>query len=263
MAKPWGQRMLPPPFAGLGSGEAVGEIWYSGVGGAPADLLVKYLFTSERLSIQVHPDDDGARRLGLSGGKDEAWLVLAAEPDATIGLGLVRPCSADEVRAAALDGSIEMLLDWRPAAAGDVFYLPAGTVHALGPGLVVAEIQQNADVTFRLYDYGRPRELHLDEAMAVARLGPWTPPALPRRIGDGREVLVEGGRFVIERWTGGTGLPVGDACWLVPLAGACSIAGEELSAGEVALVQGSGRIDLDDGSTLLVAYAGGAVREAA
>jgi mannose-6-phosphate isomerase len=162
--KPWGQRRLPPMFAPP-PGKRIGEVWFTG---SEFLLLVKYLFTSERLSIQVHPSDEQARALGLPRGKTECWYILDAEPDATIGLGLIRPVSTDELRAAALDGSIEQLMNWRPVAAGDFLFVPAGTIHAIGGGISLIEIQQNSDVTFRLYDYGRPRELHLDNAIAVA-----------------------------------------------------------------------------------------------
>src|SRR3546814_2738640 len=91
-------------------------------------------------------------------GKDEAWLILAAEPDSTIALGTKRPVGREELRDAALDGSIEDLLDWKPVKAGDFYYSPAGTVHAIGAGITLIEVQQNVDLTYRLYDYGRPRD---------------------------------------------------------------------------------------------------------
>ena len=161
--KPWGVGQLPAPFAAEG-GKRIGEIWFE----PPAALnrlLVKYIFTSEKLSVQVHPSD--AQRPGH--GKEECWLVLDAEPDARLAIGFRHNVMPEQIRAAALDGSIEQLLDWHRARRGDFFYLPAGTVHAIGPGLSLVEIQQNSDITYRLYDYGRPRELHLDAAMDVAQ----------------------------------------------------------------------------------------------
>ena len=153
--KVWGRHQLSPWFPDApAEGEPVGEVWYE-MEGVPADapeLLVKFLFTSEKLSIQVHPGDAAARASGYPRGKDEAWLVLAAEPQATIALGLKREVSRDALRAAALDGSIETLVEWRPVKAGDVIYSPAGTVHAIGPGLAIVEVQQNLDLTYRLYD---------------------------------------------------------------------------------------------------------------
>src|SRR6185295_6266864 len=153
--KPWGRTGLPPRF-GAPDGRRIGELWFTGGGELP--LLAKYIFTSERLSIQVHPPE-----------KTECWYVLDAEPGATIGLGLLREISSDELRSAALDGSIERLVAWRPVRAGDFFFVPPGTIHAIGGGLTLLEFQQNADVTWRLYDYGRPRALHVEEAVAVAR----------------------------------------------------------------------------------------------
>ena len=247
----WGRRDLagpfaPPPNAGA---EPIGEIWFEDEAGA--ELLVKYLFTAERLSIQVHPSDSAARALGHRRGKDEAWYILAAEPGAAIGLGLTREVAPEALRAAALDGSIERLLDWREVAAGDVFYSPAGTVHAIGAGLSLIEVQQNLDLTYRLYDYGRPRELHLDEAVAVAEPGPWIRPFEPRELAPGRTVLAAGGAFALERWTGAVRIDVPDGTMLIPLAG--DEAGEVWAA--------DGRVELPGPVDLLAAYPGGELLE--
>ena len=251
----WGRRDLAGAFAppaGAGS-EPIGEIWFEGA--ADAALLVKYLFTSERLSIQVHPDDEAARAAGYQRGKDEAWYVLSAEPDAVIGLGLTHQVSRDALRAAALDGSIEHLLDWRPVRAGETFYSPAGTIHAIGGGLSLIEIQQNLDLTYRLYDYGRPRELHLDEGVAVADPAPWNPPFEPVQNGP-RTILAAGQAFVLERWTIGNDavatLPKDSV--LIPLAAGGTIDGAPLEAGTVWAAEG--RVALA-GADLLAAYPGG------
>ena len=130
--KPWGRHELRAPFrAAPANGEPVGEIWFQAPGDAAPDLLIKYLFTSEKLSVQVHPDDEQAHARGLPRGKDECWLILGAEPGSTIALGTKAPVERDRLRAAALDGSIEQLLDWKPVKAGDFFYVPSGTVHAI------------------------------------------------------------------------------------------------------------------------------------
>ena len=134
--------------------------------------MAKYLFTTERLSIQVHPDDATAQARGYPRGKDECWIILDVADDAELGIGTVREASGDEVIAAAQDGSIVDLLDWRKPAVGDFIYNPAGTIHALGPGLTVLEIQQAVDLTYRLFDYGRPRELHLEESRDVVEARP-------------------------------------------------------------------------------------------
>lgn len=176
-----------------GSGRKVGEIWFEAPDGRPLPLLVKYLFTSEALSVQVHPDDDQARARGLPNGKSECWYVVAAEPGARIGLGFDRALTPEELRAAALDGSIERLMTWHAAQAGDFFSVPAGTVHAIGAGLTLIEVQQPSDTTYRLYDYGRPRELHLDDAVAVAAAAPY-PPDMRR---SGGRLLLDGPHFAI------------------------------------------------------------------
>jgi mannose-6-phosphate isomerase len=144
----------------------VGEVWF------PASdslaILVKFLFTSDNLSVQVHPGDEYARRHHGSCGKTEIWQILRAAPEAKVAVGLRETVTARRLRDAALSGEIMNLLNWMPARAGDTFSVPAGAVHAIGGGLTICEIQQHSDVTYRLYDYGRPRELHLDHALEVA-----------------------------------------------------------------------------------------------
>lgn len=239
----WGRRDIPAGFPRLGDGVPVGEIWFETAPDAP--LLVKYLFTAERLSIQVHPDDAAAQARGFPRGKDEAWYILAAEPDARIGLGLTHEVSREELRAAALDGSIETLLDWRPVAPGEMLYAPAGTVHAIGGGISLVEIQQNLDLTYRLYDYGRPRELHLDDGIAVATPAPWSPaPA------DG-PVLARGKAFRVERWSEGG--PLAGPAVVVPLAAAGTIDGQDLTTGTCWAVDGEAKI-AGEGVDLLVAF---------
>ena len=264
VAKPWGRGDIPAAFGpALAQGEPLGEVWFPDPAGDEAELLVKYLFTSEKLSVQVHPGDRDARAAGYRRGKDEAWIVLAADSGATIGLGLRRAVSRAALREAALDGSIEDLIDWRPVRAGDVFYSPAGTVHALGPGLIVAEIQQNLDLTYRLYDYGRPRELHLDEGIAVAdpSLSPGSAAAEP--IAEGRIRLAGGPAFVVERWRGVQamiGADSGAPIWLVPLAGNSRIDGARMEPGSVWVARGPSRLDVPAEADLLLAYSGGGVR---
>ena len=257
----WGRRDLPPPFADVRAArEPIGEIWFEDPGRDP-DLLVKYLFTSERLSIQVHPGDEAARALGHARGKDEAWVVLAAEEDAVIGLGLTREVSKDALRAAALDGSIETLLDWRPVGAGDVYYSPAGTIHAIGPGLSLVEVQQNVDLTYRLYDYGRPRELHLEEAVAVADPRPFGRASEPRALAPGRELLAAGPAFVLERlsgpFDGPLDLPAGADLILIPLAGEAVVEGQTLEPGTAWTADRGAGLRAGSGWVALVAYPGG------
>jgi mannose-6-phosphate isomerase len=167
--KIWGATRLEPWFPN--SPSKIGEVWFE----AGQDLpLVKFLFTTEKLSVQVHPGDAYARQHHDSLGKTEMWYVLAAEPGARIAAGFREPLTPEQVRAAAVSGEIEGLLQWFEARPGDTFFIPAGTVHAIGAGLALCEIQQNSDVTYRLYDYGRPRELHLDQALAVSHLDPYS-----------------------------------------------------------------------------------------
>ena len=119
-----------------------------------------------------------------------------------------------------MDGPIEDLVDWKAVKAGDVYYSPARTVHAIVPGLMLVEVQQNVDLTYRLYDYGRPRELHLKDGIAVSNPVPYFAPYVAKEIAPGRAILADGVAFVLERWVrSGDAALVGDgrAIWLVPL----------------------------------------------
>jgi mannose-6-phosphate isomerase len=194
--KVWGSDLTQPWFANPGR-QKIGEIWFQASDQAP--LLVKLLFTSDKLSVQVHPKDDYAREHENSPGKTEMWHILRADPGAQVALGLTQEISKERLREVSLSGEIEQLLRWYPAAQGDTFYVPAGTIHAIGGGLVLCEIQQISDVTYRLYDYGRPRELHLDRGIEVSNLGPYRENQAPVAIGSGHQLLAEGPYFRTER----------------------------------------------------------------
>lgn len=188
--KVWGTTRTEPWF-GNSEGRTIGEIWYAAPEVLP--VLLKFLFTSDRLSVQVHPDDAYARSHGEARGKTEMWHVLRAEPGATVALGLRERASAERVREAALNGEIVEMLDWVSAREGDTFFIPAGTIHAIGGGLVLCEIQQHSDCTYRLYDYQRKpeRALHLDDSLAVARLTPADCRKASSPVSEGRELLAE------------------------------------------------------------------------
>ncbi len=259
--KPWGRTTLWPGFTDPAPGaEPVGEVWFQQAGDRTPDLLVKYLFTSEKLSVQVHPNDEQAQAAGLPRGKDECWLILAAESDSTIAIGTLEPMDRETLKAAALDGSIEHMLDWKPVKAGDFFYSASNTIHAIGAGITLIEVQQNSDTTYRLYDYGRPRELHLDEGIAVSDPAPFVAPPAPGRIAADRELLVEGPKFVLERWSGdGTrnvALPDGVTGWLVPITGSGRADAVDWKAGECVSLTGSAVVTATADADLLFAYPG-------
>ncbi len=258
--KPWGRMRLYPGFPDPAADQdPVGEIWFQTPGDATPDLLIKYLFTSEKLSVQVHPNDEQAHAAGLPRGKDECWVILDAEPDSTIALGTKEPVSREQLREAALDGSIEHLLDWKPVKAGDFFYSASGTIHAIGAGITLIEVQQNSETTYRLYDYGRPRELHLDEGIAVSEPVPYEPHPMPGRVEADRTILVEGPKFVLERWPGGhraITLPEGVTGWLIPVRGEGVVDGVAWRAGDCLTVEGNAQIEAEVGSDLLFAYPG-------
>jgi mannose-6-phosphate isomerase len=244
--KPWGRTELPPMFDPP-AGKRIGEVWFTD--GADLPLLTKYIFTSERLSVQVHPDDEQARARGLAHGKSECWYILDADPDATLGLGLKREVGKDELREAALDGSIEELMDWRSVSAGDFVFVPSGTVHAIGAGISLLEFQQNADVTYRLYDYGRPRELHLDDGVAVSNPARFRDDLVQHLSGGERRTLVDGPHFILLRTND-------DALqdrlrWVIPLEGEVRANEEVARLGDCLLLQPNQEIEAD-GATLLI-----------
>ena len=244
--KPWGVSTLPPMFDPP-PGKRIGEVWFTGGGDLP--LLLKYLFTSERLSVQVHPDDAYARAHGLPHGKTECWYVLDAEPGSTIALGLLREASRDDLRAAALDGSIEQLMDWKPVRAGDFFFVPPGTIHAIGSGISLMEFQQNIDLTYRLYDYGRPRELHLDDGLAVSRPAPY-PAALTQHLGGSEtRTLLDGPHFTLVH-TSKDALEDRQR-WVMPIKGEVRGNGDTAGPGECLLLNPGDLLD-SDGARLLI-----------
>lgn len=252
LEKPWGRVGLPESLVGSCT-EAVGEIWFQ----PPTPLesiLTKYLFTSAKLSVQVHPRGP----LSPTGrGKDECWLVIDAAPGARLATGFRERIEPEAIRKAALEGTIEELLDWREVSVNDFLYVPAGTVHAMGPGLTLIEVQQSTDITYRLYDYGRDRPLHLDDAIGSA-IGGAHPADLRRHIDPGlSQVLVEGPFFslahigrspaedVLAQFQG----PV----QLVPIDGLCRSAGIDVAAGCSAMVSSALDVDFSDCPRCLVA----------
>jgi len=265
LPKPWGVFDLLPWSNARHDGNAIGEIWYERDSQATADtsLLLKLLFTSQPLSIQVHPDDKFAHSIGLPSGKSEAWYVLSAAPDAKIALGLNQHLTRQQLRNAIDDGSISNLVVWQTVSADDVIFVPAGTIHAIGAGLVIAEIQQRSDATFRLFDYGRQRELHVDRAIAVANTGPAIFQVKPKRITRERTLLLSTPHFVFERinlapnsaWR----MNAERETWILILSGNAFIGSFDVGVGDVMFAQ-SDRVTIHtnaDGMTALVAYTSG------
>jgi mannose-6-phosphate isomerase len=282
--RPWGVRDLSAWFPGLVTAVPLGEAWFTAnenalsaggtlgawigadtrgvLGQQTADrscpLLVKLLFTSARLSVQVHPDDTYAREHHGSRGKTEAWQVLDATADAELGLGFVRRLSPDEAVETAGNGAIERLLAWRPTRAGDTWLVPAGTVHAIGAGLTILEVQENSDVTYRLYDYGRPRDLHLEHGFAVADLGPYPLANEHLTLAPGRERLTTCEYFTLERWalSGELAFAPREPFYhlLVVTAGEGRVAGEPTSRGDVWLVPAASdpfTVDVEQGEAVI------------
>jgi mannose-6-phosphate isomerase len=215
----WGKKDLTPWYAETGTTELVGEAWLTGPQcvvetgplagqtlasvaeklGGEFPLLVKILFPADKLSVQVHPDDAQAKIMGETRGKTECWYVLEAEPNATVALGLKLGVGAKEVAASVESGTMESLMQHVPVAVGDMLFVDAGTVHAIGPGVVLLETQQTSDVTYRLYDYGRPRELHLEKGLKVLKSETQAGKVAPRMM-DGFTRLIEQKYFTVDRF---------------------------------------------------------------
>ncbi len=208
-ARPWGTQDLSPIYPNHRFQEKIGEAWLTGdackvangplagksltelssrfgrelVGDAAPDparfpLLLKFLFPHEKLSVQVHPDDEAARLVGQPWGKTECWYVAHAKPGAQVGLGLKPGVTRAQFEEAIHEQRAEEMLNWLNVFPGEIIYVTGGTVHTLGPGAIIVETQQQSDVTYRLYDYGRGRELHLKEGLAVVK----------EKVGSGKAV---------------------------------------------------------------------------
>ena len=198
--RPWGTTDLSPIYPNHRFDEKIGESWLTGdhckvanghlrgqslaelsaqfgkqlVGDAAPDpsrfpLLLKFLFPHEKLSVQVHPDDEAARRVGEPCGKTECWYVAHAKPGSQIALGLRPGITHAQFEQAIHQQRAEELLNWINVFPGEMIYVAGGTVHTLGPGSIIVETQQQSDTTYRLYDYGRPRELHLKAGLAAVK----------------------------------------------------------------------------------------------
>src|SRR3954453_21875584 len=233
--RPWGTEDLSPIYPNHRFSEKIGEAWLSGdeckvangplagktiaqlstqyerdlVGHAARDarrfpLLLKFLFPHEKLSVQVHPDDTQALRVGQPWGKTECWYVAHAKPGAQIGLGLKPGVTAGQLEDAIHQNRAEEVLNWVNVYAGDMIYVAGGTVHTLGPGSVIVETQQQSDCTYRLYDYGRPRELHLERGLAAVKVAHGSGKISRARAasdnGAQHEELIAAPYFVVDRF---------------------------------------------------------------
>jgi mannose-6-phosphate isomerase len=252
--KVWGRKSLAPWFPD--SERNIGEVWFLADRELP--LLVKLLFTSEKLSIQVHPDDGE----GVERGKTEMWHILEAEPGARIALGFREPIARERLREACCNGEIEELVNWFPVKAGETYFTPAHTVHAIGAGIVLCEIQQHSDVTYRLWDYGRPREMHLEQGVAIAELEVHAGPARPVAIEQGRNLLVRSRHFITEALclpAGASYTPSPETCQLlIVVEGRGTIGEQAMETGEVWYLPDTAeipRVSTEEGIRLLRTYA--------
>jgi mannose-6-phosphate isomerase len=251
--KVWGKTRLAPWHPD--SKTAIGEIWYLADRELP--ILVKMLFTAEDLSVQVHPadGDDGPN------GKTEMWYILEAEPGASVAVGFREPITRERLRESALTGEIERLQSRFSVRPGDVVFTPARTVHAIGAGLVLFEIQQNSDITYRLWDYGRNRPMQVEQGAAIADPGVHPGATAPKPLAPGREELARCPYFVTElaRMRQGESVtPPARRCqqW-IGVEGRATIAGRPFAPGEVWLLPEEGpqpEIRAEADSRFLIAY---------
>lgn len=296
-ARVWGRRDLRPWYSETGTEAPVGEAWLTGpdsiaetgpfagqrlreiveahpdtvLGPGPQaaaefPLLIKMLFPAEKLSVQVHPDDAQAQAMGQPRGKTECWYVLEAAAGAAVALGLKPDTSVADVRTAVAAGTLEDRLLWVPVQTGEMIFVDAGTVHAIGPGMVLLETQQTSDITFRLYDYGRPRELHLEDGLRVMRSKTGAGKVGSLRM-DGYTRLIAERYFTVDRYDLAAGqqarvMPDAPGC-LAGLGGRAWVRAEgfepvELRAGQaVVLPVGAGLVAVDtaDGAGFVRCFA--------
>ncbi|HEV2133686.1 MAG TPA: type I phosphomannose isomerase catalytic subunit [Terracidiphilus sp.] len=224
----WGFRDLRPWYDKVAGADPIGEVWLTGddslvatgphAGKRLADLfsaahssllgpaapspasplLIKVLFAREKLSVQVHPDDRMAQKYGEPRGKTECWYCLAAEPNAAVAVGLKSGVTLSQVEEQIRAGTLEASLNVVPVAAGDMVFVDAGTVHAIWPGPILLETQQNCDLTYRMFDYGRPRELHVKKSLEATKLVTRAGKVAPQPLAD-RTLLIDVEYFRVER----------------------------------------------------------------
>ena len=228
VARVWGSRDLRPWYDHEAGDDPIGEVWLTGdeclvqtgdhkgkslaalfseepaallgtdSAGTGSPLLIKMIFAREKLSVQVHPDDRLAHKYGHPRGKTECWYALAAEPGAEVAVGIKPGVGLDQIRTGIEDCTLEKSLNLLPVAEGDMFFVDAGTVHAIWPGSILLETQQNCDLTYRMYDYGRPRELHIDKSLEATRLTTRAGKVPAQPLAD-RNVLINVEYFRVER----------------------------------------------------------------
>ncbi len=262
--KPRGSTDLRPWNQHHRDGTAIGELWFqrSDPNAPDPALLLKLLFTTEPLSLQVHPDDAFARSVGLDHGKTEAWYVLSAAAGARVATGLKLQITTSQLRVSIEDGSIADLVQWRRVVKDDIVFIPAGTIYSIGPGLVLAEIQQRSDVTYRLFDYGRHRELQVDNAVSVADVGPAEIQPVQVSLSDSRTLLVANSYFVLERVEFSPGsrweIDAKGETWFLVLEGQAQVGLMQASIGQAIFLEGgrAGTIVGSGGLKGLVAYLG-------
>ena len=284
----WGKYDLEPWYSAsdiggdpaIHDGDKVGEAWLTGpdcvvetgdktgttmremaklyptqLGAGEYPLLVKMLFPDDKLSVQVHPDDEQAQQKGLNRGKTECWYVLEAIAGAQVACGLKSGVGVEDMRKAIDENSLEDNLEMIPVSAGDMIFVDAGTVHAIGPGVVLLEVQQTCDCTYRLFDYGRPRELHLDDGLAVVKLKTKAGKVKPEKW-DEFTRLIESEYFVVDRFDLHAGqtleMPMDGIGCVVGIRGNAAVNEVQFGVGQAIVVpEGSITVSSKDGASVV------------
>ena len=225
-------------------------------------MLIKLIDAAQPLSIQVHPSDENAKELGAIGGKTEMWIICDCEKDAFLYFGVKERLSTEKFKEAILDGTITEYLNKVPVKPGDTFFISAGTIHAIGAGITICEIQQTSDTTYRLYDYkrkdkdGNERELHIEKGMIASNLDPINSFYVEGEIVGNELKLVSCPFFNVSRIevAGATEITVDDESFaaFTVTEGVGEIGSVEVSKGDTVFVAaGTGEIYLDGVMTVV------------
>ena len=220
-------------------------------------ILIKLLDAKQNLSVQVHPSDDYALKYENSFGKTEMWYIVEGEEGAGVYLGFKRDVTKEEFEKAIEEQTLMELLNFYPAKAGDCFFIPSGTIHAIGAGCLICEIQQNSNLTYRVYDYGRtdangnPRQLHVEKALKVTDFSKFQPPVFENNVLGESEYFHVEKLCVVDK----TSVEVSQESFVcaVCVKGECEIEGQSMRQGDSYFIPaGYGKVEFIGNAEILL-----------